>query len=389
MWLYGEGTNSYTDKQLVFYMEEESLFYMLALQTTTSVGPITAKRLIEYFGSAKEVFLAKEKEINAVHRIGHTLYKNLQQVDVMHRAESELKNIAKYGLSCYSYQCADYPTLLKECEDSPLLFFSTSSSLNFSGRKILSFIGTRNPSKQGVAICTELIKDLKAYNPIIISGLAYGVDVTAHLAALDNGLDTYAVLGHGLNRIYPDAHTSVAKRIVDNGGGCISEFWINSKVDRENFIQRNRIVAGMSQATIVVESAIKGGSMTTVTFANDYNRDVFAVPGRVGDLMSAGCNQIIKKNRAQLLTSASDIIETLNWDSTVKSPKVIQPQLFLDLSPDEELIVECLQKCERELLDMIALSCSLPIYKVSSVLLNLEMLGMVRPLPGKYFELVR
>ncbi|WP_449406731.1 DNA-processing protein DprA [Myroides odoratimimus] len=369
-------------------MEEETLFYMLALQSTVGVGPITAKRLLEYFGSPKEVFLAKEKDVIVVHRIGSMLWRNLQDSNVLKRAEQELKNIEKYHLSCFDYTDSCYPTLLKECEDSPLLLFSTVPSISLDNRKVISFIGTRNPSKRGVEICMELISDLKSYNPIIVSGLAYGVDITAHIAALDNGLDTYAVLGHGLNRIYPDVHTAVARRIEEQGGACLSEFWVSSKVDRENFIQRNRIVAGMSQATIVIESAIKGGSMSTVTFANDYNRDVFAVPGRVGDIMSAGCNHLIQKNKAQLLTSAKEIVETLNWDAQAKAPKVIQPQLFLDLNPDEQLIVNYLSKHDRELLDIIALSCSLPIYKVSSILLNLEMLGVVRPLPGKYFELV-
>lgn len=370
-------------------MEEEDLLYMLALQTTSGIGPITAKRLLEYFGSARLVFEAKEKEVSAVHRVGNLLWKNLQDATVLKRAEQELRNIELYKLCCFSYRDKLYPSMLKECDDGPLLLFSTSPNLDFTHRKVISFIGTRNPSKRGVDFCTEVIRDLKPYNPIIISGLAYGVDITAHLAALDNGLDTYAVLGHGLNRVYPDVHTSIARRIEERGGACLSEFWVNSRVDRENFIQRNRIVAGMSQATIVIESAIKGGSMTTINFANDYNRDVFAVPGRVGDIMSEGCNSVIKKNRAQLLTSAGDIVETLSWDSLSKPLKVIQPQLFVDLNAEEELVVAFLGKCERELLDVIALSCSLPIYKVSSLLLNLEMIGLVRPLPGKYFELVR
>lgn len=370
-------------------MEEEDLLYMLALQTTSGIGLITVKRLLEYFGSAKAVFQAKEKEVSAVHRVGYLLWKNIQDVTVLKRAEQGIKNIMTYHLSCFSYKDSMYPSLLRECEDSPILFFSTSDKLNLNNRKVISFIVTRNPSKRGIDLCKEFIEELKPYNPVIISGLAYGVDVTAHLAALENGLDTYAVLGHGLNRVYPDIHTSVANKVNESGGACISEFWVNSRVDRENFIQRNRIVAGMSQATIVIESAIKGGSMSTINFANDYNIDVFAVPGRVGDIMSEGCNNVIKKNRAQLLTSASDIIEALSWDSVSKAPKIIQPQLFVDLSGEEELVVSFLGKCDRELLDIIALSCSLPIYKVSSILLNLEMIGLVRPLPGKYFELVR
>lgn len=370
-------------------MEEEKLFYTLALQTVIGIGPVTAKRLIDYFETPKEIFQANQKEIIQVHQIGTVLWNKIHDPLVLKRAELELKAIQDRNISVCYYKDPRYPQLLKECDDSPVLLFHTNNNFELNNRRIISIIGTRNPSKRGIDFCRELIHDLKSYNPIIISGLAYGIDVCAHTAALEEGLDTYAVLGHGLNKIYPERHYSVAKQIEERGGSLISEFWMNSRIDRENFIQRNRIVAGMSQAVIVVESAIKGGSMSTVTFANDYNRDVFAVPGRTTDLMSQGCNQVIKNNRAQLLNNASDIVQTLNWDQVKKKPKVIQPQLFLDLSDDEQKVYDFLISCERELLDIIALSCEMPIYKVSSTLLNLELKGAIRPLPGKYFEVIQ
>lgn len=366
-------------------MDEEELFYRLALINVTGIGCITAKRLIEYFGSGKAVFEASPKEILFVNKIGETLLKNLSSSLPLKFAELQLTNIKTNGIRVISYDDSNYPYLLGQCEDAPLFLFF-DGFCDFNDRKIISIIGTRNPSSRGISFCEKLIDDLREFNPIIVSGLAYGVDICAHLTALDCGLETCAVLGHGLERIYPEKHSTIANKIKDHGA-LITEFNWDSKIDRENFIQRNRIVAGMSQATIVVESAIKGGSMSTVRFANDYNRDVFAVPGRVTDIMSQGCNEIIRTNRGQLLCSSSDIIEALNWNHKERKVKSIQPQLFLDLTNDEQKIYDCLKELGKEVIDFIALACELPIYKVSSILLELEMKGLVRPLPGKYFEL--
>ncbi|MDR0230395.1 MAG: DNA-processing protein DprA [Flavobacteriaceae bacterium] len=369
-------------------MTEEELYYTLALSQVEGVGSIIARRLIDYFGSAKDALSASNTDLVQVHNVGSTLLNKLAKKDIYHKAEVELKRIQEYGLTPIYYKNSDYPYLLNQCMDAPVLFFSSVSNHNWNNRKTISIIGTRYATSRGISFCKQLIADLKAYDPIIVSGLAYGIDVTAHQAALDNGLTTYAVLGNPLNTVYPEAHSSIARKIEQSGGALLSEFWISQKVERENFIQRNRIVAGISQATIVIESAIKGGSMSTITFANDYNRDVFAVPGRVGDVMSAGCNEIIRSNRAQLLTSATDIVEALNWDKLEKKQKVIQPQLFVDLSQDEERIYNFLLANNKDILDSIALGVEMPIYKVSSTLLNLELKGLVRPLPGKYFELI-
>ncbi|WP_010251185.1 DNA-processing protein DprA [Myroides injenensis] len=364
---------------------DEELFYRLALLNVVGIGSITAKRLIEYFGSAKAVFVASPKEILHVNKIGETLLKNLSNAVPLQLAEVQLAHIRTNNINVISYEDSNYPYLLGQCEDAPLFLFSTGL-FDFSDRKIISIIGTRNPSGRGVAFCEKLIDDLREFNPVIVSGLAYGVDVCAHNAALNCGLDTCAVLGHGLERIYPEKHMAIANKIKDNGA-LLTEFNWDSKIDRENFIQRNRIVAGMSQATIVIESAIKGGSMSTVRFANDYNRDVFAVPGRVTDIMSQGCNEIIRSNRGQLLCSATDIIEALNWNHKERKAKSIQPQLFLDLSNEEQKVYDYLKEQGKEVIDFIALASELPIYKVSSILLELELKGLVRPLPGKYFEL--
>lgn len=369
-------------------MTEEELYYTLALCKVEGVGCIMGRRLIDYFGSAKEVLSASPKELIQVSNVGTILLEKLSKKNIYEKAEAELKHIQVNHLSPIYYKATHFPFLLNQCVDAPILMFSSVPSIDWTNRKVISIIGTRYPSSRGITFCKTLIEDLKVYNPIIVSGLAYGIDVSAHQAALNHGLTTFAVLGNPLNTVYPESHFRIAQAMEQQGGGLLSEFWISDRIERENFIQRNRIVAGLSQATIVIESAIKGGSMSTVTFANDYNRDVFAVPGRTDDATSAGCNELIRTNRAQLLTSAANIVETLNWDRVEQKKKVIQPELFVDLSGDEEKVYNYLKENSRDLLDLIALGVELPIYKVSSTLLNLELKGLVRPLPGKYFELL-
>jgi predicted Rossmann fold nucleotide-binding protein DprA/Smf involved in DNA uptake len=208
----------------------------------------------------------------------------------------------------------------------------------------------------------------------------------AHQLAIENGLQTIGVLAHGLNQIYPKTHKKYMAKMEENGG-FITEFWSSTNPDKENFVRRNRIVAGIAEATIVIESADKGGSLITANLANDYNRDVFAVPGRVTDKYSQGCNNLIKTQKANVLTTAADLIYILNWDIEKKT-KPIQKQLFVNLEPDEQKIYDFLLKNGKELLDSIALQCDFPIFKISGMLLNMELKGVIRPLPGKLFEAI-
>jgi len=234
-----------------------------------------------------------------------------------------------------------------------------------------------------------LIKELTAYNPIIVSGFAYGVDICAHKEAIKNELQTIAVLAHGFEQIYPKSHKKYMHQLNENGG-FITEFWHDENPLRENFLKRNRIVAGISQATIIIESAEKGGSLVTADIANSYSRDVFAAPGRTTDLYSKGCNRLIKDNKAALLTSAEDVAKMLNWDlsSKQKKSKAIQKQLFVELNNDEQKVYDYLFKKGKQILDVIALDCDIPIYKLAPILLQLEMKGILKPLPGKLFEVV-
>jgi DNA processing protein len=274
---------------------------------------------------------------------------------------------------------------LQHCIDSPILLFK-DGNIDFSNRKIISIVGTRNMSSYGRDFCNKLIDDLAVHNPIIVSGFAYGVDICAHKAAIKNNLQTIAVLAHGFEEIYPKVHKKYINDVNKNGG-FLTEFWHEDTPLRENFLKRNRIVAGISKATIIIESAEKGGSLVTADIANSYDKDVFALPGRATDIYSKGCNNLIKNNKAQLLTSANDIVKMLNWDLQEK-PKSIQKQLFVELNENEQKIYDLLHLNGQQLLDIISLECKIPMYQLSSMLLRMEMKGVLKPLPGKLFELV-
>lgn len=371
-------------------MSHEELFYLLALQKVAGVGDIVAKKLLVHCDSAESVFKTKASKLSAIDGIGSYLIRNLNNKQVFRLAEAELEFIQNNRIEFSGFNEESYPERLKHCIDGPVLLFH-SGNINFQNRKIISIVGTRQITPYGIDFCKNLIAELAPLNPIIISGFAFGVDITAHQAAMEHNLQTIGVVAHGLNQIYPKAHKRYAARMEQNGG-FISEFWSSSEPERENFVKRNRIVAGISEATIVIESADKGGSLITANMANDYNRDVFAVPGRTSDKYSQGCNNLIKSQRANLLTSAADLVYMLNWDleseTTRESAKNVQKQLFVSLEANEQKIYDFLLHNGKELLDIIALRCEIPVHKLSGILLNMELKGVLRPLPGKLFEAI-
>ncbi|WP_417938965.1 DNA-processing protein DprA [Flavobacterium sp. RS13.1] len=366
-------------------MSEQDLFYVLALLRVEGVGDIMAKKLLANFGSAEEIFRAKNNQIAAIDGIGAVLLKNLKDKTVFEKANKELDFITNNNIQVSFFKDENYPDRLKHCIDCPVLIFS-AGNINLKNKRIISIVGTRQITSYGIEFCRTLIEDLAPLDPIIVSGFAYGVDIVSHQLAIENKLQTIGVLAHGLNQIYPKAHKKYMSKMEENGG-FITEFWSSTNPDKENFVRRNRIVAGMTEATIVIESADRGGSLITANIANDYNRDVFAVPGRVTDKYSQGCNQLIKTQKANVLTSAADLVYMLNWD--IKSDvKPVQKQLFIELESEEQKIYDYLIKNGKELLDIIALECEFPIYKISGILLNMELKGVIRPLPGKLFEAI-
>jgi DNA processing protein len=367
-------------------MNPTELFHVLALLKVEGVGDVVAKKLINHCGSATAVFKEKKQTLHSIDGIGEVLLKNLKNKLVFDKAEAELQFIEQEKIDVLYFQDSNYPEKLKHCIDGPTILFG-AGNLNFNNRKIISIVGTREVTSYGAEFCKKLIEDLTVFNPVIVSGFAYGVDIVAHKAAMDNNLQTIGVLAHGLNQIYPKTHKKYVSKIEENGG-FLTEFWSSSNPDKENFVRRNRIVAGMSEATIVIESAEKGGSLITANVANDYNRDVFAVPGRVTDKFSQGCNNLIKTQRASLMTSAADLVYNLNWELESKPTKSVQKQLFVALDHEEQLIYDYLLTNGKQLLDSIALSCNFPIFRISSILLNMELKGVIRPLPGKLFEAI-
>jgi DNA processing protein len=368
-------------------MENSDILYYLVLQSADGIGDINAKKLISHCGSAQAVIEEKSNILEKIPGIGTHITKGLKKTSLYHNAEIELEFINNNYIEVLTFLDEKYPKNLKHCVDGPILLFQ-KGNVNLNEQRIISIVGTRMITNYGKSFLEDFISDLTKYNPVIVSGLAYGIDIYAHQHAIKNNLQTLAVLAHGLDSLYPKRHKKEAFEMQANGG-LLTEFWSKTNPDRENFVKRNRIVAGLSEATIVVESATKGGSLITAGIANSYNRDVFAVPGRTSDMYSKGCNHLIKTNQAALINSVEDLAYLLNWEVEEKnSNKVIQKQLFVELDEHEENIYNFLLKEGKQNLDLIALNCKYPIHKTATLLLNLELKGVTKPLPGKLFEAV-
>lgn len=372
-------------------MQDNLLKYKIGIEMIPKIGSINAKKLIAYCGGVEEVFRQSKKALLKIPGIGDCLASEIANQKILSQAEKEIDFIEKYNIKPLFYLDPDYPERLRQCEDCPIvLFVKTKTQINFNREKYISIVGTRKATDYGKEVTEKLISGLseKGYNPIIVSGLAYGVDIIAHKSALKNNLQTMAVLGHGLDSLYPTTHRNIAKEIVDTGA-LITDFPSRTKFDRNNFIKRNRIIAGLSDATIVIESGEQGGALITADLANSYNREVFAVPGNVGAKYSQGCNQLIKSNKAALIETSEDIEFFLGWEpvNTQKQPRQIT--LFSELTEEEQHIVDYLKTVEQESIDLICIKMQLPVSKVSSLLLNLEFAGLVRSKPGKIFSLNR
>lgn len=366
-------------------MNDSELLSLLALQKASNLGDATAKKLIRHFGSAEAIF--KEKRINLlkIDGIGKAKLQDLFETGIFKAAEAELKYIRSNNISCHYFLSPEYPEKLKHCYDGPILLFSRGN-IQLNNRKLLSVVGTRKITSAGIKFCEKLIEELSVFDPVIISGFAYGVDITAQRAAVKNGLQTIGCLAHGLNQIYPKTHAKYMGQIEENGG-FFTDFWSNDVFDRNNFLKRNRIIAGLSEATVVIESANKGGSLVTADIANSYDREVFAVPGRPTDTQSEGCLNLIKSQQAHVLTSAADIVYILNWELNSKG-KEVQKQLFVELDTHEQMVYNYLQSQGKQQLDHIALNCKMPTFKAAGILLEMELKGAIRPLPGKLFEVI-
>ena len=364
----------------------EEIISLLRLQSIPNVGDISARKLIQQCGSAEAVFRERKNALHKIEGIGTKITQHLLDPRFLHLAHDEFRFIRDHKIKVIPFRDDSYPKYLMHCPDAPLLLFGRGS-INLADQRVISIVGTRNMTRQGEEFCLRFMDQLAPLNPVIVSGFAYGVDICIQKAATTLGLQTIGCLAHGLNQIYPRVHEQYCSA-VERNGGFLTEFWSSSKPERINFLRRNRIIAGMSEATVVIESGAKGGSLVTADLALDYNREVFAVPGRPGDILSEGTNGLIKAQKAHLLTSAADLVFHLNWDLEERPREVVQKQLFVEMDVTEQQIYACLQKEGKQLLDDLSLKNGIPVGKAASVLLGMEMKGMVRPLPGKYFEAI-
>lgn len=367
-------------------MSEIELISLLTLQKTPKLGDGTIKKLIAIFGSAEEVLSQKKNTLLKIDGVGEHKVSCFGDEENYTFAKAELEFIQHHNIQVAAYSQDHYPQRLKHCIDGPVLLFSRGT-INWNNRRIISIVGTRKVTSYGEGFVKNLIEQIAPLKPLIISGFAYGVDITAQKSCIEHGIENVGVLAHGLNQIYPKVHAKYVKGVEANGG-FVTDFWSSSSFVHTNFLQRNRIIAGLSEATIVIESAEKGGSLVTAEFANDYHREVFAVPGRVTDKQSIGCNNLIKQSRAHLMTNAADLLYILNWKVEEEHPRPVQKQLFVELTPEEKIVWKWLKDNGKEHLDLIAFNCHMPSFKIASLLLQMEMKGVLRALPGKLFEII-
>lgn len=365
-----------------------SLKHKIALSLIPGIGSINSRKLVSYLGSVEAVFDAPSRSISSIPGIGKTMSEKIieNRPAALKKAESEEEFISKHNIVCYFYLDKNYPKRLTQCEDAPVIIFQ-KGDIDLDNPRIVSVVGTRNATDYGRGLTEELITGLAGAVPgvMIVSGLAFGIDIIAHRTCLKNNIPTVGVVGHGLDKMYPSAHISTAREMISGGGGLLTDFTSNTKIDPGNFPRRNRIVAGLADCTIVVESAIKGGALVTADIASSYNRDVFAFPGRSSDRYSKGCNDLIKKNKAGMIESAEDLINIMGWDINPKKP--VQQILFNDFTEEEEKVYSIIKRDETISSSAISAELSIHIGTISSILLNLEFKGAVKSLPGNHYKL--
>jgi DNA processing protein len=363
----------------------QDLLYQIALTLVPNIGDVRAKALLEHFGDAEKIFKTSKSNLENIEGIGTIAANAIKNFSDFKICETEIAFIEKNKISPLFITDENYPKRLLNSYDSPtMLYYKGNADLNCS--KIISVVGTRANSDYGKNICEKIIEDLAAENILVLSGLAFGIDSIAHRAALKNNLKTVGVMAHGLDKIYPAQNKTLAKEMLLQGG-LLTDFMSGTNPDRQNFPRRNRIVAGLCDALIVIESSAKGGSLITAELANGYNKDVFAIPGRVNDSRSEGCNFLIKNNKALLITCADDLMQIMNWKTAPQKPKK-QRELFIELTAEEKIIIEILQQQESIQIDELYFKSKLSSSAVAQALLMLEMQGIVASLPGKVFKLI-
>ncbi|HPK09437.1 MAG TPA: DNA-processing protein DprA [Saprospiraceae bacterium] len=365
-------------------MTEEQKYYLLALSDVEKVGSVISKTLISYCGGPKEVFETPKKKLLQIPGIGEATIENIKAYDDWKKIEKELIFTQKNEIDILDYSDQDFPKRLKYFDSCPLMIFK-KGEIELNPLRTVGIVGTRNATEYGKMQCEKIVEGLQSFGVTTISGLAYGIDTICHRKSVELGIPTIGILGHGLDRIYPHSNKDLARKMQQNGA-IITTFFTNTLPNRENFPARNKVVAGYCDVVVVVESGSKGGSIITANFANDYNKDVFAVPGRLGDELSEGCNNLIKQHKAHLIQSAEDIAYIMRWEEQ-KEDKSIQTSLFVELSDEELSIIDTIRNIENIEIDELLFHSKMPSSQLATILLQLEFKGIVKSLPGKKYVL--
>jgi DNA processing protein len=363
---------------------QQPLLYQLAITLIPGVGDVLAKNLISYCGGIEEVFRKKKSHLLKVPGIGEKIADNIVAFKDFKRAEEEIRFMEKHGVEPLFYLDAKYPARLKHIDDAPVMLYHLGNT-DLDNRKVVGIVGTRKASEYGKACVEKLVQNLADSGCLIVSGLAYGIDIHAHRDALKYNLPTVGVMAHGLDRIYPAQHKATAKKMLGHGG-LLTEFMSGTNPDRENFPKRNRIVAGLCDVLVVVETAQRGGAIITADIANSYNKDVAAFPGRINDEYSAGCNTLIRMNKASLITCADDLLYLMGWNKLQTAPQG-QQVLPFDITEADLEIYKLIRNKTRAGIDEISVELKLDPGLLSLQLLEMEFKGLIRALPGKFYEL--
>lgn len=363
----------------------DELIYALALGIVDGIGSVTSRTLIEHVGSFRDIFSLSAKDMRNIPGCTSATAEALRSFSAWRTVEDMLEEVRLSGVNPILWTDDAFPSRLRQCADGPVLLYARGST-DFNQRRVLAVVGTRIPSRYGLDVCDQFVRELQPFRPLIVSGLAYGVDICAHRTAIQCGLTGVVCLAHGLNHLYPQDHRATAEKVLHCGGAWLSEYLPETPAERENFPKRNRLIAGMADAVLVIESGLKGGSMITARLGFSYSRDVFAIPGRITESKSAGCNYLIRENIAALAESPARLAQMLGW--TAGEQLSLESELFGNLNPEEKGLLQVLQGGTRSFDELTELTSIKP-GALSMVLLELEMKQMVMALPGKQYELKR
>lgn len=368
--------------------EKSSVFNSLILTQLPMIGNVTARKLITECGSPEAVLREKKRNLLAIDGIKKSVVDSIHTIapEIYQRVEKEMEFIEQHAIQVYQFLDEEYPKRLRHCYDAPILFFG-KGNMNFNVPKVVAIVGTRNAGSYGINFTKQLVADLQQADTLIVSGLAYGIDTSAHEAAVHQNMQTIGVLGHGFQILYPASNRKLAVNMMKNGG-LITEYLSEVGPDACNFPTRNRIIAGLSDAVIVVEARSEGGALITANLAFSYDRDVFSVPGRVGDIQSEGCNNLIKSNKAALITSANDVLELMRWDNDNTTKKTRQEKFFFDLTEEERQVIEVIQQHDEIDIDSLVAKINISVSRLTAILLTLECKSYIECLPGKRYKIL-